>query len=237
VQVNAQFDQPAAGNFSLKMTASATINTVFSRLLGQSTMSMSASSQVLWGIKKLNLALVLDNTGSMSSSGKMTNLKTAAHNLDDCPFTNSSHGFYCAPNPTSSSTTSSVPSSRTYKGYICPSNDTGKKNSALAGLAYNGCYTSVSTTQQVSSGWSASCGSYSNCSCSGSGSSKKCTRTYYKHDWVVNNHDTWNGCVVDRGNSSAPSSGNYDQNVTCRPRPTPPRCMPPSNMALARPRP
>src|SRR5690348_15871066 len=65
VQVSSQFQQPAAGNFSLKITASATINTVFSRLLWQSTMSMSASSQVLWGIKKLNLALVLDNTGSM----------------------------------------------------------------------------------------------------------------------------------------------------------------------------
>jgi uncharacterized protein YegL len=36
---------------------------------------------VLWGIKKLNLALVLDNTGSMAANAKMTNLKTAAHNL------------------------------------------------------------------------------------------------------------------------------------------------------------
>ena len=36
---------------------------------------------MLWGIKKLNLALVLDNTGSMAQSAKMTNLKTAAHNL------------------------------------------------------------------------------------------------------------------------------------------------------------
>ena len=81
VQVSSQFTQPAEGNFALKMTASAKVNTVFSKLLGQTTMSLSASSQVLWGIKKLNLALVLDNTGSMSSSGKMTNLKTAAHNL------------------------------------------------------------------------------------------------------------------------------------------------------------
>ena len=30
---------------------------------------------------KINLALVLDNTGSMASSGKMTNLKSAAHSL------------------------------------------------------------------------------------------------------------------------------------------------------------
>ena len=32
-------------------------------------------------MKKLNLALALDNTGSMASSGKMTALKIAAHNL------------------------------------------------------------------------------------------------------------------------------------------------------------
>ena len=36
---------------------------------------------MVWGIKKLNLALALDNTGSMASSGKMTALKEAAHNL------------------------------------------------------------------------------------------------------------------------------------------------------------
>lgn len=32
--------------------------------------------------------------------------------------------------------------------------------------------------------------------------------------WTPDNHSTWNGCVADRGNSSAPASGNYDQNVT-----------------------
>ena len=26
-------------------------------------------------------------------------------------------------------------------------------------------------------------------------------------------HSTWTGCVVDRGNNSGPSSGNYDTNV------------------------
>jgi Flp pilus assembly protein TadG len=81
VQVVSQFAQPAQGNFTLKLTASAMLDTMFSRLLGQSTISLSASSEVLWGIKKLNLVLVLDNTGSMAASGKMTNLKAAAHNL------------------------------------------------------------------------------------------------------------------------------------------------------------
>jgi Flp pilus assembly protein TadG len=32
--------------------------------------------------------------------------------------------------------------------------------------------------------------------------------------WTPNSHSTWNGCVVDRGDSSAPSSANYDENVS-----------------------
>src|SRR5882757_62124 len=36
VQVSSQFSQPAQGNFTLKLTASASVNTLFSRLLGQS---------------------------------------------------------------------------------------------------------------------------------------------------------------------------------------------------------
>ena len=41
----------------------------------------TAPRDVKWGVKKLELALVLDNTGSMASNGKMTELKTAAKNL------------------------------------------------------------------------------------------------------------------------------------------------------------
>jgi Flp pilus assembly protein TadG len=45
--------------------------------------------------------------------------------------------------------------------------------------------------------------------CTGSGSNKTCTTT-----WTPAAHSAWNGCVTDRGNSSGPSSANYDQNVT-----------------------
>ena len=31
--------------------------------------------------------------------------------------------------------------------------------------------------------------------------------------WTAANHNTWNGCVVDRGDWGAPNSGNYDTNV------------------------
>jgi Flp pilus assembly protein TadG len=81
VKLTTQFAQPQQGSFSLTMTGSAQVDTMFSKMLGQSTINLSATAEVLWGIKKLNLALVLDNTGSMSSSSKMSNLKTAAHNL------------------------------------------------------------------------------------------------------------------------------------------------------------
>jgi len=81
IQLIPQFSAPYQGSFSLKVTASATIDTVFLGVLGVDNIDFSASSEVLWGMKKLNLALILDNTGSMSSSGKMTNLKSAAHSL------------------------------------------------------------------------------------------------------------------------------------------------------------
>jgi Flp pilus assembly protein TadG len=81
VQLTQELSSPEAGSFTLKLTGSGSIAPMFVKLLGQSTINFSASAEVLWGIKKLNLALVLDNTGSMQSNAKMTNLKLAAHNL------------------------------------------------------------------------------------------------------------------------------------------------------------
>jgi Flp pilus assembly protein TadG len=81
VQVTPEFSSPQQGSFTLKLNGSATISTLFWRLMGQPQIDITASGEVLWGIKKLNLALALDNTGSMASSGKMAALKEAAHNL------------------------------------------------------------------------------------------------------------------------------------------------------------
>jgi Flp pilus assembly protein TadG len=81
VQVTPSFSSPQQGSFTLKLTGSASISTIFWRLMGQPQIDITASGEVLWGIKKLNLALALDNTGSMASSGKMAALKEAAHNL------------------------------------------------------------------------------------------------------------------------------------------------------------
>ena len=81
VQVTQELSIPQEGSFILKMSGSGSVDPVFTKLLGQTQLGFAASAEVLWGIKKLNIALVLDNTGSMSSSAKMTNLKIAAHNL------------------------------------------------------------------------------------------------------------------------------------------------------------
>jgi len=81
VQLTPTLNAPQAGSFSLKLEGSAAINTLFVGVLGQPQINIFTSSEVLWGMKKLNLALALDNTGSMASSGKMTALKQAAHNL------------------------------------------------------------------------------------------------------------------------------------------------------------
>lgn len=81
VTITHQFSAPQQGSFSLKLTSTAKIPTRFATLVGTSAMTISATTEIIWGIKRLNLALALDNTGSMSSNGKMAALKTAAHNL------------------------------------------------------------------------------------------------------------------------------------------------------------
>ena len=81
VAVTTGLTQLSEGSYKLVLTGTATVDTLFGTLVGKSQVDLSANADVVWGIKKLNLALALDNTGSMSSDGKMTALKEAAHNL------------------------------------------------------------------------------------------------------------------------------------------------------------
>jgi Flp pilus assembly protein TadG len=130
-----------------------------------------------------------------------------------CPFNNSSHGFVCTSGPVNDSpNVGNIPSSGTYRGYICPSVDSGRKDATKIGIYYNGCYTS---TTYSCTGSSCSCTGHANCTCQGSGHDKTCKQPngYYEHTWVKNARSTWNGCVTDRGTASGPS-GDYDRNVT-----------------------
>jgi hypothetical protein len=78
--VDAIYSTTASGAFSLKMTASASVDTTLTAIW-QPTIDIGTSTEVVWGILKIELALALDNTGSMASNGKMTELKKAATQL------------------------------------------------------------------------------------------------------------------------------------------------------------
>jgi Flp pilus assembly protein TadG len=72
------------GDSQVVVTAAAEVPTTFLRALGSSAMqniTVGGSSTAKWGITRLRVALVLDNTGSMSDDGKMTALKSATKNL------------------------------------------------------------------------------------------------------------------------------------------------------------
>ena len=71
------------GGSKVTLTANGTVKTNFLGVLGYSQIAISAKTVSTWGNTRLRVALVLDNTGSMSQSGKMTALKTAAQNLLD----------------------------------------------------------------------------------------------------------------------------------------------------------
>src|SRR5471032_1229745 len=90
---NALFSRPDVANVQVTpsyvttngskivLTGSATITTNFLSLIGYDHIDISASTTSTWGNTRLRVALVLDNTGSMASSSKMTALKTASQNL------------------------------------------------------------------------------------------------------------------------------------------------------------
>ena len=65
-----QFSSPQQGSFNLTVSGSATVPTMFWRLIGQPQIDINTSGEVVWGIKKLNLALAFDNTGSMASTAR-----------------------------------------------------------------------------------------------------------------------------------------------------------------------
>lgn len=75
----------SADNKTVTVTASATVPTTLTQIFDRVSMQITASSEVTRSNKGLELALVLDTTGSMAGS-KLTALKTSAHDLIDILF-------------------------------------------------------------------------------------------------------------------------------------------------------
>jgi Flp pilus assembly protein TadG len=68
---------------NVRVSGSGNLNSMVPGLLVNTDLSVRGTAGAAWRTKKIDLVLVLDNTGSMSSSGKMTALRTAAKNLID----------------------------------------------------------------------------------------------------------------------------------------------------------
>jgi Flp pilus assembly protein TadG len=79
LQINSTYT--GNGGTKLDLLASGTVDTTFMGLMGVHQMPIRTASTAQWGNTRLRVSLVLDNTGSMASDGKMTALKTATTNL------------------------------------------------------------------------------------------------------------------------------------------------------------
>jgi len=100
---NAQFDRPEVkklnltfsmvnngpGDFTVLAEATGKIDTSIAQVIGKKTIDLRANAQVRWGFKALELALALDNTGSMAQKNKITELKSAVKLLFSILKTNS----------------------------------------------------------------------------------------------------------------------------------------------------
>jgi Flp pilus assembly protein TadG len=100
---NAQFDRPdvkklnldftmvsnGPGDFTVLADATGAIDTSIAQVIGKKTIDIRATAQVRWGFKALELALALDNTGSMAQKNKMVELKSAVKLLLSILKTNS----------------------------------------------------------------------------------------------------------------------------------------------------
>jgi Flp pilus assembly protein TadG len=67
----------APGDFTVLADGSGKIDTAFVKLLGVKQMPIRTTAQVRWGFRNLEVALALDNTGSMAQKNKIVELKAA----------------------------------------------------------------------------------------------------------------------------------------------------------------
>jgi Flp pilus assembly protein TadG len=203
VSVSATYTQASGSNGStILVSGSANIKTDFMQILGYQTMGFSASSTSTWGASLLRVALVLDNTGSMSQYGKMTALQQAAPQL-----VTQLSGLAQKPGDVYISV---VP----FEVNVNVGSFNKVPNSAATWLRWD--TWDLNNPNQPGSRRNPS-PSYCNESQNSKLAKAECIGHGYQWDTVhtaATDHTQWNGCVADRGDALAPNSGNYDVNAT-----------------------
>ncbi|HET9396198.1 MAG TPA: TadE/TadG family type IV pilus assembly protein, partial [Nitrospiraceae bacterium] len=81
--ISPKLTKTGTGGFELVVTGDVTVPATFMQMVKKGELDISGRAEVKWGFKRLEIALALDNTGSMASSNKMTHLKTAVNGLLD----------------------------------------------------------------------------------------------------------------------------------------------------------
>jgi Flp pilus assembly protein TadG len=166
-----------------------TVPTVIMEIMGFNSVNVCDSSTAQWGNTRLRVALVLDNTGSMSSSGKITALKTATNNL-------------------LSALNSAAKTNGDVYVSIVPFVDAVNIKSYTTYTSNTLSWVDYGKTSGSTFGCSGSLGSYI---------FSKALCSYNSATWTSAGggaQKAWTGCVVDRGPQSAPDSGNYDTKIT-----------------------
>lgn len=215
---SALFNQPIIQNIQLSATyttsggskvvvsGTGSMPTNFMKVLGYQNITIGGSSTASWGSNRLRVALVLDNTGSMADDGKITALKTATQNL-----------------------LTQLQSAASVNGDVYVSIIPFVKDVNVGSGNYNSDWVYWGTAAQDpnrtdNTSWDANNGS---CSKSYFGwfypSPRAACLAVNNATWTPSNHNTWNGCVMDRGypqaasnlggNSGPDTVNNYDTNV------------------------
>jgi Flp pilus assembly protein TadG len=196
------------GGSSLTITASSSVDTSFMKIMGYPQLNVGTSSTVRWGNSRLRVALVLDNTGSMNDYNKIGALKTATTNLLT-QFKNAATNngdVYVSIIPFVKDV--NVDSSNYNASWIDwtdwnANNSSNSNSNSSCGNGNNGNGNNGNGNNGNNGNGNNGNGNNGN---GNNGNGNGCGVT-------PANHNTWNGCVTDRGNSNAPSSGNYDTNV------------------------
>jgi Flp pilus assembly protein TadG len=69
------------GQNTVRVAASATVKTSIMAIMHVDTIKVATAGEVAWGTNRIELTLVLDNTGSMATANKMPALKAAVRDL------------------------------------------------------------------------------------------------------------------------------------------------------------
>ena len=176
VSINSSYT--TSGGTQLLITGTGLVPTRFMQIMGFQTLTINATATIKWGNTRLRVALVLDNTGSMADSGKITALKTATNNL-----------------------LTQLKNAVVTNGDVYVSIIPFVKDVNVDPVNYSANW--IDWTD-----WNAINGT-----CSRSRYTDQSTCQSRGYTWTPANHNTWNGCVTDRGNSTGPSTLNTDTNA------------------------